>query len=84
MNLSYSMTMKNRKVVAQENLTVPAGTFNAYKVTSDMTINNKTIVNLSIDFQTVSYRSPSVLWDIKTETYRKDKLMGYSVLSKIF
>lgn len=84
MNLSYSMTMKNRKVVAQENLTVPAGTFNAYKVTSDMTINNKTIVSLSIDFQSISYRASNVLWDIKTETYRKDKLMGYSVLSKIF
>lgn len=84
MALAYSMTLKNRKVLAQENLTVPAGTFNAYKVSSDMTMSTKTIVNLSFDFQTVSYRAPEVLWDIKTETYRKDKLMGYTVLSKIF
>jgi len=27
---------------------------------------------------------PEVLWDIKTETYRKDKLMGYSLLTKLF
>lgn len=84
MTIAYSMSLKNRKVVGQENLTVPAGTFNAYKVTSDMTISNKTIVNLSFDFQTVSYRTPEVLWDIKTETYRKDKLMGYSLLTKVF
>lgn len=84
MTIAYSMSLKNRKVGGQENLTVPAGTFNAYKITSDMTISNKTIVNLSFDFQTVSYRTPEVLWDIKTETYRKDKLMGYSLLTKVF
>lgn len=84
MTLSYGMALKNRKVAGKESLSVPAGTFNVYKVTSDMTISNKTIVNLSFDFQTVSYRAPEVLWDIKTETYRKDKLMGYSVLSKLF
>lgn len=84
MNISYGMALKNRKVVGQESLTVPAGTFNAYKVTSDMTVTNKTVINLSFDFQTVSYRTPEVLWDIKTETYRKDKLMGYSLLTKLF
>lgn len=84
MTIAYNMSLKNRKVAGQESLTVPAGTFNVYKITSDMTISNKTIVNLSFDFQTVSYRAPEVLWDIKTETYRKDKLMGYSVLSKLF
>jgi hypothetical protein len=84
MNISYGMTLKNRKVAGQESLIVPAGTFKVYKVTSDMTVNNKTVINISFDFQTVSYRAPEVLWDIKTETYRKDKLMGYSVLSKLF
>lgn len=84
MMLNYSMSMKNRKVVAQENITVPAGTFNAYKVTSDMTVSTKTIMNISFDFQVVSFRAPNVLWDIRSETYRKDKLMGYSILTKVF
>ncbi|MFN8347230.1 MAG: hypothetical protein U0X91_19665 [Spirosomataceae bacterium] len=84
MNIMYSMVLKNRKVTGKESMTVPAGTFEVYKIASDMTITNKTLVNLSFDFQTVSYRTPEVLWDIKTETYRKDKLMGYSVLTKIF
>ena len=83
MNLNYDMVMKNRKVTGQENITVPAGTFNAYKITSDMTVNTKTIVNISFDFQTVSFRAPGVLWDVRTETYRKDKLLSYSVLTKL-
>lgn len=84
MTLNYSMLIKNRKVAAQENITVPAGTFNSYKVTSDMTINTKTIMNISFDFQVVSFRAPNMLWDVRSETYRKDKLMAYSVLSKVF
>ncbi|WP_028522487.1 TapB family protein [Runella limosa] len=84
MNVTYNLTLKNRKVASQESITVPAGTYNAYKVTADMSVATKTIVNLSFDFQAVSYRAPGVLWDIKTETYRKDKLMAYSVLSKVF
>lgn len=84
MTLNYAMLIKNRKVAAQENITVPAGTFNAYKVTSDMTVNTKTIMNISFDFQVVSFRAPNVLWDVRSETYRKDKLMTYSVLSKVF
>jgi len=84
MNISYSMAMKNRKVLSQENITIPAGTYNAYKVASDMTVNTKTIMNISFDFQTVSFRVPNILWDLRSETYRKDKLMSYSVLSKLF
>lgn len=84
MTLNYGMLIKNRKVAGQETVTVPAGTFNAYKITSDMTINTKTIMNISFDFQVVSFRAPNVLWDVRSETYRKDKLMAYTVLSKVF
>ena len=84
MKLEYSMDMKNRKVESQENITVPSGTYNAYKITSDMTVSTKTLMNISFDFQTVSYRAPKILWDVKTETYRKGKLMSYTVLSKVF
>ncbi|MFN4144355.1 MAG: hypothetical protein ACK4GN_00910 [Runella sp.] len=84
MAVSYSMNITNRKIASQENLTVPAGTFNAYKITSDSRVNTRTIVNVGLDFQTTSYRTPNVLWDLKTESYRNGKLMSYSVLSKIF
>lgn len=82
MSITTDMTMTNRKVVGKETLTVPAGTFETYKITSDMNISTKTVMNIKFDFQTVSYRAKDVLWDIKSETYRKGKLIGSTVLSK--
>jgi hypothetical protein len=84
MKMTFDMSMTNRKVAAQEKVTVPAGTFDAYKVTSDMTIKSKAGIGMTFDFQTVSYRAPGVLWDVRSETFRKGKLMGYSELSKVF
>jgi hypothetical protein len=84
MVMSTDMTVSNRKVASQETITVPAGTFETHKVTSDMNVATKAVVKVNFDFNTVSYRSDKVLWDIKTETYRKGKLVGISELNKIF
>lgn len=84
LNIVTDMTIANRKVAGKEKITVPAGTFDAFKVTSDMNIASKTVMKITMDFQTVSYRAPNVLWDVKTETYRKGKLMGTTELSKIY
>ena len=73
----------NRKVDGRESITVPAGTFDTFKISSDMNISMKSVMKMNFDFSTVSYRSPKILWDVKTETYRKGKLMGTTVLSKI-
>jgi len=83
-NMTYGLSLTNRKVAGKESITVPSGTYDAYKITADMEVATKAIVNVAFDFQTVSYRTPNVLWDLKTETYRKDKLIAYSVLSKVF
>ncbi|GAB2778573.1 hypothetical protein GCM10027275_22480 [Rhabdobacter roseus] len=82
--MTFDMDIKNRKVEAQEKVTVPAGTFDAHKITSDMTVKSKMGIGMTLDFQSVSYRAPGVLWDVKTESYRKGKLVGYTELSKIF
>ncbi len=82
MAITTDMTLTNRKVVGKESLTVPAGSFDTYKVTSDMKVTSKSIVKVSFDFQIVSYRAANVLWDIKSETYRNGKLVGSTVLSK--
>ncbi len=84
MTVEVDMVMNNRKVEAKEKITVPAGTFDTFKITSDMNIATKTIMKMAFDFQAVSYRAKGVLWDVKTETYRKGKLIGSTVLSKIF
>lgn len=80
-----TMAMKNRQVAARESLTVPAGTFEVYKITSDVEMANRVMgINIPVTLRSVSYRTPDQLLDIRTETYNKNgKLMGYTVLSKI-
>lgn len=82
--ITFDMNIVNRKVAAQEKLKVGAGEFDAYKITSTNKMTTKTIANINLEFETVSYRAPGVLWDLKTETYRKGKLMATSELSKIY
>ncbi|WP_439558906.1 TapB family protein [Dyadobacter sp.] len=84
MPVTFNMAIKNRTVVGQEKLTVPAGTFDAYKINADMNVQMVMGFPIKVDMQTISYRTPSVVWDLKTETYRKGKLMGYSELTKIY
>jgi hypothetical protein len=80
----FTMRIYNRKVVDKENIKVPAGNFDVYKITSDNEMNSKMGINIKYDTQTVSYRSPDVIWDIKSETYRKGKLISSSELTKIY
>jgi hypothetical protein len=82
--MTMNMLIFNRKVESQEKLTIPAGTFDAYKVTSDMTMETQMGMKIKFDIQAISYRAEGVLWDLKTESYRKGKLMGTTVLSKIY
>jgi hypothetical protein len=84
LTIVMDIKIKERKVVAQEKITTPAGTFDSYKVTSLMNMTSKTFMNVSFDFDVVSYRSPGVLWDVKSETYQKGKLVGRSELTKVF
>jgi len=84
MSMTTDMAITNRKVESKETITVPAGTFDTYKVSSDMNVTSKTVMKIGFDFNTVSYRSDKVLWDVKTETYRKGKLISTTELSKIF
>jgi len=78
--MTMRMDITNIKVEAIESITVPAGTFNAYKISSDFT--SKT------GFMTMNMKS--IQWmvteigAVRTETYdKKGKLMGYTIVSKI-
>ncbi|WAC09378.1 TapB family protein [Dyadobacter pollutisoli] len=84
MPINFNMLIKNRVIAGQEKLTIPAGTYDAYKLTSDMNVEMVMGFPIKMDMQTISYRAPGVVWDLKTETYRKGKLMGYSELTKIY
>jgi hypothetical protein len=84
MAISFNMLIKNRTVAGQEKLTIPAGTYDAFKINSDMHMEMVMGFPVKMEMQSVSYRAPGLIWDLKTETYRKGKLMGYSELSKIY
>ena len=84
MGVAFDMLIKNRSVIGQEKITVPSGTFDAYKIQSDMAFQMKMGFPVKMEMESISYRAPGVLWDIKTETYRKGKLIGHSELTKIY
>ena len=82
--MTMSMTMSNRQVESKSPVTTPAGTFDAYKVTSDMNFENRMMgIPVRGTIRTVSYRAANQLFDVKSETYNKSgKLMGYTLLTK--
>ena len=84
LKITFNMLISNRKIESQDKLTIPAGSFDAYKITSDMLMQTKMGLGAKIDMHTVSYRAPGVLWDLKTETYRKGKLIATTELTKIY
>lgn len=83
--MTMNMTMTNRVVGEKESITTPAGTFNAFKISSDMNLENRAMgIPIRATMRTVSYRTNDQLLDIRTETYNKNgKLMGYTLLSKV-
>ncbi|WP_138990008.1 hypothetical protein [Larkinella sp. C7] len=83
--MDMSIKVVNRKVESKESLTTPAGTFDVYKIGSDINLANRMMgIPVRVSFRSVSYRAADVLFDIKTETYNKNgKLKGYTVLSKL-
>ncbi|GAB3174061.1 TapB family protein [Telluribacter humicola] len=82
--ITFDMDIKNRKVEGQQKVTVPAGTYDAYKVTSDMTVKTKMGLGMTVEVQSVAYRVPGMLWDVKSETFRRGKLIGYTELKRVF
>jgi hypothetical protein len=75
--MNMTTTIDNRKVEAKENITTPAGTFECYKITYDMT----TKMMISSTFKSVEWISMDA-GVVKSESYNsKDKLMGYSLLT---
>ncbi|GAB3327298.1 hypothetical protein GCM10027299_27740 [Larkinella ripae] len=83
--MDMNLNIVNRLVDGKESLTTPAGTFDVYKISSEVNMTNRAMgIPIRATFRSVSYRTNEVLFDIKTETYNKNgKLKGYTVLSKL-
>lgn len=77
--MNMVVNIKNRKVVGLETVTVPAGTFECYKMTSDMETKMMFTINMSM----VEYVNMGV-GSVKTETYdKKGKLASSHILTEI-
>lgn len=78
--MTMRMDIKNIKVEAVESVTVPAGTYTAYRISSELV--SKTGF-MTLDMKTIQWMVVGI-GAVRTETYnKKAALMGYSVISKI-
>lgn len=75
MNLTTIET--ERKCVAKESLTTPAGTFDCYKITSKAEI--KGVMSMKQD---MTYWYAEGVGMVKTESFRNGKSTGYSLMTK--
>jgi len=76
--MKMTINITNRKVEAVESVTVPAGTYNCYKITYDI----ETKMGIKISSVAAQWINMGV-GNVKTETYdKKGKLLGTTVLSE--
>lgn len=72
----------NRKVEAKESVTTPAGTFECYKISSTLNLQNQIGVNINFTFSSIEWIAAKV-GTVKSESYNKNgKLQGYTILTK--
>ncbi len=74
--------MKNRKVVGKEKVSSDAGSWDAFKITYDTEIKIKMIgIGIPMKMQTTEWFVPD-FGVVKSETYKKGKKLGSSLLTK--
>jgi hypothetical protein len=73
-----TINITNRKVVGIESVTVPAGTYNCYKITYDI----ETKLGIKVSSSAIQWMNKGA-GSVKTETYdKKGKLLGSTVLKE--
>ena len=80
-----NMEITNRKVEQQETLSLPAGSFDCYKITYATTIKVKMMgIGFPIHMQVTEWFAPKLGRMVKSETYTKNgKLAGTTQLESI-
>ena len=80
-----NMEITNRKVEQQETLSLPAGSFDCYKITYATTIKVKMMgIGFPVHMQVTEWFSPKLGRMVKSETYTKNgKLAGTTQLESI-
>ena len=80
---TVTLNITNRKVEGREEITVPAGTFEVYKISYETHTETRTMgIPIRVNTRTVEYHSPEVGMVRSEHFNRRDRLQGYTVLSK--
>ena len=78
MVMTFTMTITDRKVIGQETITTPAGTFECWKISQTSILQ----MGMSFEVQSIEYYAKGVGM-VRSESYRNDKLQGYSEITSI-
>jgi len=79
--MAITVNITNRKVVGKESITTPAGTYDCFKITSDIATVTQMGIKMNVNISSIEWITPK-LGVVKSESYNKnDKLMGYTLLS---
>ena len=77
MGIKMTVDIFDRKVEAEEKLNTPAGEFDCFIITQSM----KTKMMISMQMESKEWYSPGIGM-VKSESYKKGKLMSYSILTQ--
>lgn len=79
--MSIHVNITDRKVVGKETITTPAGTFECFKITANISTETQMGIKMNMNMSSIDWIT-SKMGTVKNESYNKNgKLMGYSVLS---
>ena len=79
--IALNVKITDRKVAGKETITTPSGTYECYKITSNMAMQTQMGIKMNNNFSTIDWIALKV-GTVKSETYNKSgKLMGSTLLT---
>jgi hypothetical protein len=83
MDVTIEYKAANRKVVAKEKITTPAGTWDCFKITTDISISLKMMaMSMPFNLAAAEWFAPG-FGVVKTESYKEGKLVGSMVVTNV-
>ncbi len=80
--MTMTIDIINRKVMGKETITTPAGTFDCYVITYDVQSTMGAMMPIKLNMSAKDWFAKGAGM-VRSENYRKDKLQGYSLLTKL-
>jgi hypothetical protein len=83
MDVTVQYKVANRKVAAKEKVTTPAGSWDCFKITTDISISLKMMaMNMPFNLTAAEWFAPG-FGVVKTESYKEGKLVGSMLVTNV-